>query len=97
MVSDEASLTTLARKWSGPSYWSPAIGRRGGVAILCSPRQRQNILVWQKDAGGRLVSLLRNKYDDCKINLVNVYAPTNLTERESFFNPLYLIFFQIRN
>ena len=54
MVSDEASLTTLARKWNGPSYWSPAIGRRGGVAILCSPRQRENILVWQKDAGSDL-------------------------------------------
>ena len=92
MVSDEASLTTLARKWNGPSYWSPAIGRRGGVAILCSPRQRQNILVWQKDAGGRLVSLLL-KYDNCKINLVNVYAPTNPTERGIFFQSLEPYFF----
>ena len=92
MVSDEASLTNLARKWNGPSYWSPAIGRRGGVAILCSPRQRENISVWQKDAGGRLVSLLL-KYNDTQVNLVNIYAPTYPTERKIFFQSLKPYFF----
>ena len=52
MISDDDSLKTLSKKWKGPSYWSPALGRRGGVAILCSPRQREHISVWQKDAGG---------------------------------------------
>ena len=33
MVSGEASLTTLAQKWNGPSYWSPDISQRGWVAI----------------------------------------------------------------
>ena len=37
--------------------------------------------------GGRLVSLLL-KYDNCKINLVNVYAPTNPTKRGIFFQSL---------
>ena len=73
MVSDEASLTTLARKWNGPSYWSPVFG----LAERC---------------GGRLVSLLL-KYDNCKINLVNVYAPTNPTERGIFFESLVPFFF----
>ena len=68
MISDDDSLKTLSKKWKGPSYWSPALRRRGGVAILCSPRQREHISVWQKDAGGRLVSLLL-KFDNCKINL----------------------------
>ena len=92
MVSDKASLTNLARKWNGPSYWSPAIGRRGGVAILCSPRQRENISVWQKDAGGRLVSLLL-KYNDTQVNLVNIYAPTYPTERKIFSQSLKPYFF----
>ena len=52
MISDYDSLKTLSKKWKGPRYWSPALGRRGGVAILCSPRQREHISVWQKDAGG---------------------------------------------
>ena len=52
MISDNDSLKSLSKKWKGPSYWSPALGRRGGGAILCSPRQREHISVWQKDAGG---------------------------------------------
>ena len=92
MISDDDSLKTLSKKWKGPSYWSPALGRRGGVAILCSPCQREHISVWQKDAGGRLVSLLL-KFDNCKINLVNIYAPTNPTERGTFFQSLAPYFF----
>ena len=92
MISDNDSLKSLSKKWKGPSYWSPALGRRGGVAILCSLRQREHISVWQKDAGGRLVSLLL-KFDNCKINLVNIYAPTNPTERGTFFQSLAPYFF----
>ena len=47
MISDDDSLKTLSKKWKGPSFWSPALGRRGGVAILCSPRQREHISFWQ--------------------------------------------------
>ena len=32
MISDDDSLKTLSKKWKGPSYWSPALGRRGAVA-----------------------------------------------------------------
>lgn len=87
MISDEISQSALAREWNGPSYWSPAIGRRGGVAILCSPHQRDNISVWQKDAGGRLISLLIT-INGIRINLVNVYTPTYPTERKTFFQSL---------
>ena len=55
--------------------------------MLCSPRQRDNISVWQKDAGGRLVSLLLT-YGSTRINLVNVYAPTYPTERGICFRSL---------
>jgi len=92
MISDDDSLKTLSKKWKGPSYWSLALGRRGGVAILCSPHQREHISVWQKDARGRLVSLLL-KFDNCKINLVNIYTPTNPTERGTFFQSLAPYFF----
>lgn len=87
MISDELSQAALAREWNGPSYSSPAIGRRGGVAILCSPYQRDNISVWQKDAGGRLVSLLLT-INGTRINLVNIYSPTYPTERKTFFQLL---------
>lgn len=87
MISDETSQSTLTREWKGPSYWSPAIGRRGGVAILCSPCQRDNISVWQKDAGRRLVSLLLS-INGMQLNLVNIYTPTYPTERKNFFQSL---------
>jgi len=58
MISDDLFQSALAREWNGPSYWSPATGRSGGVPILCSPYQHHNISVWQKDVRGRLISLL---------------------------------------
>ena len=87
MVSDASSQEALAKRWNGPSYWSPALGRRGGVAILCSPRQWDNISVWQKDTGGRLLSILVS-FQNLRINLINIYAPTYPTERKNFFQTI---------
>lgn len=84
MVSDKDSQNDLSKKWNGPSFWSLAIGRRGGVVILGSPRTHGNISVWQKDAGGHLVSLLIT-YENVSINLVNIYAPTYPREKEDLF------------
>ena len=50
------------------------------------------VLSWCKDSGGRIVGLLV-AIDDIKFNFVNVYTPTNLTERKSFFKPLHQFFF----
>ena len=71
MVSDKDSQNDLSKKWNGPRFWSLAIGRGGGVVILGSPRTHANISVWQKDAGGHLVSLLIT-YENVSINLVNI-------------------------
>lgn len=92
MVSDERSQEKLAEKWNGSSYWSPAIGRRGGVAVLVSPRQSDKVSVWRKDAEGRLLSLLVSA-DNFRINLVNLYTPTYSAERGSFFQSLEPYFF----
>ena len=43
--------------------------------------------IWQKDPEGRLLSLLIS-FNDIKVNLVNVYAPTNPTERGVFLKSL---------
>ena len=34
LVTKESTLKALASKWKGHSYWSPAIGKQGGVAIF---------------------------------------------------------------
>ena len=87
MVSNDHRREALARQWDGPTFWSLAIGRQGGVVILCSPGQRENVSIWQKDPEGRLLSLLIS-FNDIKVNLVNVYAPTNPTERGVFLKSL---------
>ena len=87
MVSDVDTLNALSKRWNGPCFWSPAIGRRGAVVILGSPRQPDNVTLWRKDAGGRLVSLLIT-FENVRVNLINMYAPTYPTERKIFFQSL---------
>ena len=36
-----------------------------------------SVLSWRRDANGRVISLLIS-YGDVRINVVNIYAPTNL-------------------
>ena len=49
MISDRQVINSLSSRWQGPSLWSPAVGRRGGVAILLSSNLQDNLSVWKKD------------------------------------------------
>ena len=84
LISNFESIREFQSRWSGPSFWSPALGKQGRVAIFVQGNSRFDILNWQKDSSGRIVSLLV-KVDDVRFNLVNIYAPTNPTERKEFF------------
>lgn len=92
MISDDVTCRSFSSRWPGPSYWAPACRRRGGVAILCSDRFRNNVSTWQKDSDGRVLSILVT-LDDIKLNLVNVYTPTYPAERKTFFQSLHPFFF----
>ena len=50
------------------------------------------MLSWKRDSNGRVVSLLI-RIDEVDFNLVNIYAPTNLTDRKSFFETIHEFFF----
>ena len=90
MISNDAVLRSFSSSWPGPSFWAPAVGRRGGggggggVAILCSDVFRKNVSVWQKDQSGRILSLLV-KFDNFNLNLVNLCVTTIPAERKIFF------------
>ena len=84
LISDQKSIASLSSHWGGKSFWSPAIGKQGGVLVLINDRFDCEVLSWKSDSSGRLVSLLI-AVDRSKFNLVCVYAPTNLTERREFF------------
>ena len=49
------------------------------------------IASWRRDSDGRILSLLID-LDDFKFNLVNIYAPANLTERKTFFESIHEFF-----
>ena len=82
----------LSRQWTGGFYYCPAVGRQGGVITLISKDFCGSVLSWRRDANGRVISLLIS-YGDVRINVVNIYAPTNLAERKIFFENLHAFFF----
>ena len=70
-MSNSNVINGLSSRWPGPSFWSPAIGRQGGVAILVNENFQGKILSWRKDTDGRIISLLIS-INGLKINLVNI-------------------------
>ena len=91
LLSGAGSIGALSSRWPGPSFWSPAIGRQGGVAILINDNFNGRVLSWRKDSCGRVLSLLI-ELSELRVNLINIYAPVNPTERKSFFDNLHDFF-----
>ena len=91
LVSSESTIKSLSRRWLGRCFWSPACGRQGGVVTLISPKCSDEIVSWKKDSHGRIVSILIRS-NGVDVNLVNIYAPTNLAERKIFFDSLHEFF-----
>ena len=92
LVAIESSIHNFTLQWSGPSFRSPALGKQGGFAVLVKENSRFEILNWQKDSSGRIVSHFV-KDDNAPFNLVNIYAPTNPTEQKDFFEYLHEYFY----
>ena len=59
---------------------------------MCSEAYACNVSVWQRDVSGRVLSLTV-KFGTFKINLVNLYAPTVPSERNTFFQMVRSFFF----
>ena len=92
LVSRIDVIESLRSKWSGKSFWSPALGKQGGVAILVSPSTDFKVLQWKKDASGRILSVMA-RAGEINYNFVNIYAPTNPSERKRFFETITDYFF----
>jgi len=92
LVSLDSSINSLSHRWLGRSFWSPANGKQGGVAVLISPKCDSEVLSWKRDSLGRIISILV-RIDNVDFNLVNIYAPTSLTDRKIFYDSLHDFFF----
>ena len=89
---NDSLISAFRSKWNGPSFWSPALGKQGGTVILVRENSDFEIKKWQRDSSGRIVSILAS-LGELNFNLVNIYAPTNLTERKCFYEKLHDFFF----
>ncbi|KAK2562278.1 Transposon TX1 uncharacterized 149 kDa protein, partial [Acropora cervicornis] len=81
----------VVRNWRGSCFWSPALGQQGGVMTCFSDSFDYEFVQWKRDTSGRVVSVAIKVNNYC-INIVNIYAPTNLTERKVFFGNLHEFF-----
>ena len=96
MACRQSSISHFSNRWDGKSFWSPALGKQGGVAILVSKNSNLEVLSWRRDSNGRVLSLLI-KSENNLINLVNIYAPVVLSDRKEFFDSLHDFFFSGSN
>ena len=90
-ISDPSFFKSFADKWRGSCFWSPALGKQGGVMTCFSDSFDYEVVQWKRDTSGRVVSVVI-KINDYSFNIVNIYAPTNLTERKVFFENLHEYF-----
>ena len=87
------SLIIFCLIWSRlPIFWSPASGRQGGGVTLILSKCSDEIVSWKKDSHGRIISILIRS-NDVDVNLVNIYAPTNLADRKICFDSLHEFLF----
>ena len=49
MTSRKEVISSLSGLWPGKSFWSPALGRQGGVAVLFSKNCDVEVLSWRRD------------------------------------------------
>lgn len=87
-------ISAFCSKGKGPSFWSPALGKPGGTVILVLKNSDFEIIIkrWQQDSSGHIVSILAG-LSELNFNLVNIYAPTNLTGQKFFYENLHDFFF----
>ena len=91
LLSEERHVKSFASHWSGPSFWSPVIGKHGGVCSLVRENFEGKCLSWRKDSSGHVISMLID-YLGSQINLLGIYAPTNPSDHKSFLENLHEFF-----
>ena len=91
LTNDDSLTSAFRSKWNDPGFLSPALGKQGGTVILVRENSNFEIKKWQRDSSGRIVSILAS-LGELNFNLVNIYAPTNLTEGDAFMR-IYRFFF----
>lgn len=85
-VSCKQHANDFERLWHRKCYW--AFGTNNSVAVLFLPIFFGQIIRFVFDSDGRILSLLI-KFGSLHLNLVNIYAPNNVSDRKVFFEHLH--------
>lgn len=62
------------------------------ASLFISRRFDCQVVSWKRDSDGRVISVLVN-HNDVNLNIVLVYAPSQLAQRNSFLQSLHKFFF----
>lgn len=82
-VSCKQHANDFERLWHRTCYWAFGTHNSAGVAVLFSPHFSGQIIRFVFDSDGRILSLLI-KFGSLHLNLVNIYAPNNVSDRKVF-------------
>ena len=75
------------KDWKGNSFWSHGTNLSKGVAFLIKDQATLKTLAYDIYEAGRLISL-KLDINDQKIQILNIYAPNNPSERKKFIKRL---------
>lgn len=90
-VSNKILADRIANLWKGTCLWSFGTNKSSGTAIFFSPKFSGRILRFLHDSDGRILSALI-EINSCKLNLINLYAPNDISDRKAFFERLHDFF-----
>ena len=90
-VSCKRQAEKFEKLWKGECFWSFGTGKSAGVAVILSPNFSGKIVRFLFDSNGRVLSLLID-FHNLFLNVVNIYSPTVVSERKTFFSDLHNFF-----
>ena len=72
-------------EWTGKSIWHTGpIPKSSGIAILFKEKSEIEIIHTNKDKEGRIIQC-NIKYEQEILQIINIYSPTNPTDRKDFY------------
>ena len=72
------------KQWGGRALWSPGTTRSAGVGLLVNPQSTVEITKFSIDTDGRVLTANAKSHNNT-LQIINVYAPSNPSDRETLF------------
>ena len=77
-------------QWGGHALWYPGTNRSAGVGLLLHPMSSVEIVSHNTDMDGRVLAV-KLKHNERVFQILNVYAPNQHSDHETFFGTLWCL------